>query len=211
MAVAPSYKPIRLPTLTQGQPFVDERGRLTNDALRQLNRIFGELTNFSNAIGVLPLIQEALADFAIRADNLDAATQAALDAAEASTAATANASREQSLVNSYIQPDSVLSASPTTITVASHTRYYADGTNVAVTGGTVAASAPTSTSYVSYLDSTRAGGAVTYTVSTTQPIQTGDTHVVGAVRIPEAGTADGGGGPRPPGYVIPREPETVEP
>ena len=201
MAVAPG--PIRIPNLQQSNPIVDQQGRMTTEFARRLNDILGQIVTLLNAIALLPEIQAQLA-------NLDAATQAALDAAAAAQAAadgaaatTDAAKREQALVNSYIEPDTVLTASPTTITIAAHTRMYADGTSAQVSSGTLAVTGPTDTDYVFYVDLTRMGGTVSYQVSTTPPVQTGDTHVVGAVQIPETGTVDGGEGPRRPGYVAP--------
>jgi hypothetical protein len=105
------------------------------------------------------------------------------------------------LVNSYIEPNTVLSSTPTLITVAAHVRRYADGTFAAINAGTVAATATGTVAYVSYSDATRVGGTVTFVAATTQPPQTGSTHVVGAVKIPTTGTVNGGTGPRKPGYV----------
>lgn len=102
-------------------------------------------------------------------------------------------------------PASVLTATPTIITIASHTRFYPQPTGdpiaVDVMGGTAEATGSGDTDYVSYSDPSRSGGAVSYIVTTLAPTQTGDTHVVGAVLIPETGTTDGGEGPRRPGYV----------
>lgn len=149
-----------------------------------------------NSILALPAIQAAI----------DAATTAAASANTAAAAAQTSitaSTKENALINSYITPSSVLSATPTVITIASHVRHYADGTTASVSGGTVAATAATDVDYVSYVDPTRAGGAVTYSVSTTQPTQTSNTHVVGAVTIPGTGTTTGGSGPKPPGFVQP--------
>lgn len=193
--------PIRIPTLTQAQPIVDTERKATNEFLRTINGVLGQIGYALNQIIVLPVIQAALADLAI-------ATQAARDAADAANAAAGDAAavaasnaREQALVNSYINPSSVLTASPTTITIASHTRMYADGTSVAVNGASAVATGPGDVDYVSYSDPNREGGAVTYIISTTPPVQTGNTHVVGAVEIPATGTAQGGEGPRRPGFV----------
>jgi len=199
MAVAPG--PIRIPNLQQSNPIVDREGRMTTEFARRLNDVLGQIVTLLNAIGAIPEIQSQLS-------QLDNATQAALDAAALAQAAADGAAattdatkREQALVNSYIEPDSVLTASPTLITIAPHTRMYADGTSASVNGGTVIATGSGDTDYVSYVDPERDGGTVTYVVSTTPPVQTGDTHVVGAVLVPAAGTSDGGSGPRRPGYV----------
>jgi len=193
---------VRIPSFQQTQVVVDSDGRFSPAALRSLNDAFKTLGEALNTLAQIPEIQAAL-------ENLDEATQAAQAAAAAANTAAVGAQtstdaqkREQALVNSYIEPASVLTASTTTITIASHTRMYADGTTASVTGGTAAATASTDVDYVSYVDADRSGGTVTYVVSTTPPVQTGDTHVVGAVEIPATGTADGGEGPRRPGYVV---------
>lgn len=187
---------VRIPVFQQTQQVVDSDGRFTPPALRALNDAIRTLGDAINAIASIPEIQQAL-------QNLDQAIQAAQQAAQDANDATASVSREAALQGSYIDPDSVLSASTTTITIAAHTRKYADGTSVAVAGGSVPVSAPGDVDYVFYDDPSRAGGAVAYVVALAQPVQSGDRHVVGAVGVPTVGTANGGAGPRPPGYVSP--------
>lgn len=202
MAVKPYVKTAQL---QQSQPIVDTSGRAFAWFVRLINDNNGNVVQAINAIAALPEIQDALANLDQKTAELDAATQAANEAANAAQQATDASKREQALVNSYIEPDTVLSASPTVITIAAHTRRYADGTSAVVNAGTAAATAMGDTDYVSYVDPERDGGSVTFQVSTTAPVQTGDTHVVGAVAIPETGTVDGGEGPRRPGYVAPRK------
>jgi len=198
MAVAP-LPVLRIPTLSQAQPFVDKDGRLTNEALRRLNEILGGLTRQGNATAeAINAANLAAAAAELAKDAADMA-QAAADQAQSSGNVT---SSELALQNSYISPASVLTATPTTITIANHTRFYADGTSAPVTGATIAATGPGQTDYIYYDQPSRAGGTVSYQVSTTQPIQSGDRHVVGAVMIPTAGTANGGRGPQAPGYVV---------
>jgi hypothetical protein len=197
---------IRVATLQQSIPIVDGQGRPTVAFVTLINNNTGNVVATLNAISSIPEIQQALQGIN---DATQAAQEAAADAALAAGQAqqqTDATKREAALQGSYIDPASVLTASPTTITIAAHTRRYADGTSVAVNGGSVAATAQGDTDYVSYSDPQRAGGAVTYVVSTTAPTQTGDTHVVGAVTIPTTGTQQGGDGPRQPGYVTPRQP-----
>ncbi|MES3054898.1 hypothetical protein O6V14_04580 [Sphingomonas faeni] len=206
---------LRLPRLTLGQKIVNEDGTPTV-AFQQYVQQFaaaieGTVNGIQQALDAAGIALDAAAVAQAAAENATAAASDASDAAAGSSAATAANAREQALVNSYIDPDSVLSASPTIITVAPHTRMYADGTSASVEGGTVPATAADDTDYVTYTDSTRVGGAVTYVVSTTAPVQTGDIHVVGAVMIPTTGTVDGGEGPRRPGYVTPRSPLVAEP
>lgn len=206
---------LRLPRLTVGQKIVNDDGTPTGAFQQYIQQfaaaIEGAVNGIQQALDAAGIALDAAAVAQAAADSAAAAASDASDAAAGSSAATAANAREQALVNSYIDPDSVLSASPTIITVAPHTRMYADGTSASVAGGTVAATAADDTDYVTYTDHTRVGGAVTYVVSTTAPVQTGDIHVVGAVMIPTTGTVDGGEGPRRPGYVTPRNPLVVEP
>lgn len=202
MAVAP----IRIPSLQQRNPIVDEQGRMTPEFARRLQDILTTLATAINSLQALPIIQEALAALPAVIQQAQDAADAAQAAADGASGVAASNAREQALVNSYIEPDSVITATTTTITIAAHTRRYADGTSAPVNGGTAAATAATDTDYVSYIDPERDGGAVTYIVSTIPPVQTGDTHVVGAVTIPDTGTVDGGTGPRRPGYVTAKVP-----
>lgn len=201
MATPPT--PIRIPSLQQRNPIVDDQGRMTPEFARRLQDILQSLAGAVNSLQALPIIQEALAALPAVIQEAQDAADAAQAAADGASGVAAANSREQALVNSYITPASVLSASPTIITVAAHTRYYADGTSAMVNGGTVPATASGDVDYVFYVDPERDGGTVTYQAALDQPPQTGDTHVVGAVTIPAAGTATGGRGPRKPGYVNP--------
>lgn len=192
---------VRVAPLQQNQPIVDRDGKPNPFFMRALNDTLGNLGEAINAIAALPDIQQQLMD-------LDAATQAALDLAQGANDAVVQANLEQALVNSYIEPASVTTATNSDITVVSHNRIYADSANtsVAVNGDTITNTYPTGTVvYVFYDDPTRAGGFVTFQISDIQPVQTGDTHVVEAVRIPALGDppTNGGGGPPRPGNVLP--------
>lgn len=191
---------LKLPRLPSDLQIVDPNGRPTVQFQTYWQQVIGQVENAVN--GALDAIQAAgLAKQAAQQAQA-AADQATVAADNASSAAGANA-REQALVNSYIMPASVLSASPTQITVASHTRYYGDGTSVSVTGAVLDATQAGDVDYVSYSDPMRTGGAVDYVVSTTAPTQGMDIHVVGAVIIPATGSATGGKGPLRPGFVEP--------
>lgn len=202
--------PIRIPTLTQAQPIVDTERKATNEFLRTLNGVLGQIGYALNQILVLPIIQQAIEDLGTATVAAQAAAEAAQIAADAATAAAAGASgsaaanaRETALQSSYIDPNRVLSSTPTTITIDGHTRYYGDGTSAVVAGGTATATDTLDVDYVFYEDPARTGGTVTYFVSTEPPTQTGDTHVVGAVTVPATGVNDGGAGPQRPGFVQP--------
>ena len=202
MAVKPF---VRTATLQQSQPIVDAQGKPIAAFLRLINGNTENVAEAINALAAIPEIREALLNLGDGLQNLDMATQAALEAADQAQQATDSTKRESALQSSYIVPASVLSATPTTITIAAHTRYYSDGTTAAVNGSSMPATIPNDVDYVYYDDPTRSGGAVAYVVTTSPPVQTGDRHVVGAVQIPAAGTAEGGEGPRRPGFVAPRQ------
>lgn len=202
---------VRVATIRQDNPIVDKDGRPTAWFVRLINDNNGNLASAINVLAALPEIQaaiEAAQAAVIAAQNAADNAQNAADSAQAQADA---AKREAALTSSYIDPSSVLTADSTTITIASHTRYYADGTTAPVTGGTISATAEGDVDYISYIDPERDGGAVTYIVSTTQPVQTGDTHVVGAITIPtpDQGTVNGGDGPAPPGKVLPNVIESI--
>lgn len=202
---------VRTATVTQQNPIVDSSGRPTPAFMRLINGNNSNLEQAVNALAALPLIQQALSDAQQAAQDAQGAADQAQTAADAAQAQAEANKREAALTGSYIDPSSVITSDSTTITISAHTRYYADNTSAPVDGGTAPATSPGDVDYISYLDPTREGGSVSYIVSTTQPVQTGDTHVVGAVMIPtpEQGTVDGGDGPAPPGKVLPRAIENV--
>jgi len=112
-----------------------------------------------------------------------------------------------SIETSYTNPPSVVTASSAGgVSIAAHSRVYADAarTSVAVDAGSLSGFAPGDLVTVFYNDVSRAGGAVTYQ-STMMPLaQEGSVHVVGRVQIPQAGDPPStGGSPTAPGYVPP--------
>lgn len=196
--------PFRIPALQQRNPIVDDQGRMTVEFARRLQDAFNTLPKM-----IADTVQAQLAADTAQAtgDNAQIAAdaaqiaadeaQAAADAAQA--AADANA-KEQALVTSGILPRVVVSAASTgVVTIASHTRYYGDGTSVAVNAGSMPGNVVGTKVYVSYLDAAHTGGAVTYQASATYQAQTATRHVVGSVTIPATGTVAGDPGPAPPG------------
>jgi hypothetical protein len=134
--------------------------------------------------------------------------QAQADAAQANQGvATLNAG--VSLQSSRTEPvDGLLSAtSDGVVTISAHSRIYTTGTaevTVSVDAGSVGGFAPGAFVRVFYMDAARAGGAVAYQGTTAEVTQTGDTHVVGGVTIPQVGSPPSeGNGTTPPGYVRP--------
>jgi len=198
---------IRLPRLQSLAPIVDKDGKPTLTFTRYFQSFAEQielvLNKIAEILGITDELDAAIQEAKAAAAAAKAAADNAQDAADGAQATTDAQKREAALQGSYIEPDSVVTASTTLITIAAHMRKYADGTSAAVSDGTVAATGMGDSDYVSYVDAARTGGVVTYVASTTPPVQTGDTHVVGAVTIPTTGTVDGGSGPRRPGFVAP--------
>lgn len=205
---------VRIPSFQQSIPVVDSSGRFTPAALRSLNDAFRVLADALNTLAQIPEIQAALENLNDATEAAQAAATAAQQAADAAGMNTEAQQKEQSLQSSYIDPSSVLSATPDLITIAPHIRYYPQVTGtplaVPVNGASITSSAPGTVAYVIYTDPNRTGGNVPYQVVTQPPTQTGDTHVVGAVVIPTVGVVDGGEGPVRPGFVRPRENQQIE-
>ena len=167
--------PLKLPRLTRGW---DKQPQLLE---RYWDIQATKLEGVLNQILAIPLIIDALAD-------LDAATQAAQDAADNANAAAQSVTSESSLVNSYIAnfTPPVISADNTgLVTIANHDRVYGDpvlNPTASVDGDSLSTGEPAgSIVRVYYNDPARAGGAVTYlyTVDPADPpVQGGNTHSV---------------------------------
>ena len=112
-----------------------------------------------------------------------------------------------SLSSSRTEPvDGLLTAnSDGVVSISAHSRVYTTGsteTSVTVNAGSVSGFAPGAFVRVFYNDAARVGGAVAYQGTTAEVTQTGDTHVIGGVLIPEVGSPPATGeGTTPPGYV----------
>lgn len=158
-----------------------------------------------NAILNIPLIQNSLL-------AVEAATVAANAAATNANSAVVANKKEASLINSYVTgfTGAVLSAtSAGIVTIGAHKRAYGDSIfnpTVDIAGATISTGAtPGSVVRVYYIDQNRVGGSVTflYTVDPTPPpVQSGNTHSIGAITIPANGTSSGNI-LNPPGYVKP--------
>ena len=185
---------LRLPRLPLNEPSYTLLARYWQ---RLVEGIESAVNANSEAIELIQAAQAAIADANTAIENANTAIATAESAIE-------TVSAESALVNSYIVPDGVLSATPTNITIATHQRWYADGTVVTVQGATLPhAAAAGITMYVSYTDPSRAGGTVGYSSADVAPAQINNVHVVGAVTIPSSGSQAGGSGPRRPGEVEP--------
>lgn len=197
----------RLPRLPPNAGIVDATGLPSAVFMQCWQQVVQKIESSIN--GIQAALDAAALAHAAAETAQTAATAATTAAGAANTAATAaqatatSVGKEQALINSYIDPSSVLTTTPTMISIAAHTRHYADGPTAAVNAGTVATTATGVTDYVTYVDAARTGGTVTYVASETQLSQGGNVHVVGAITVPATGSATGGTGPRKPGFVEP--------
>lgn len=120
--------------------------------------------------------------------------------------------RENSLVHSFPQPSNIITAAissdPTkaTITIAGHTRVYGDGSSKTVSGGAISGLSLSTVYYISYVDAFRAGGTVSYTVSTDQfaSVQGHDRHSVGVIVTPALGGGPTNGKATMPPGIMPQ-------
>jgi hypothetical protein len=136
------------------------------------------------------------------ADAANTAASTAQDAAD--TASSDNAIANSGAVGLTLTATDV--GASVTVAISSHTRVYADGTSVAVTGGSITGLAYSTAYYFFYNDPFHTGGVVAYHYSTNQAdmIQSGDVHAIGAVTTPAAASPPKDGNVRlAPGVVEP--------
>lgn len=179
------------PDGTPTQQFV----RLYNKAMENIETAVNGLeTALTNIIDLNDLITEV--------ETATTAAQAAADAANAAADASADATALQNSWVSGLTLTATDAGANVTITISAHTRNYADGTSVSVSGGSLTGRAYSTTYFIYYDQASRAGGAVSYQSTTTESTaaQVGDRHAVGRVLTPAAlGGPESGVGPRPPG------------
>lgn len=184
-----------LPSLFQGVPLVEKDGSAT----LVMQKWWQEFIKTLNAI--LVSIQDQVT--AIAAAN--AAAAAANAAAAAANSAATTVTNANAIQNSYPIGATITATdvgSDVTVTIAANTRYYGDGTSVAVNAGSVTGLAYSTLYYIYYDDGPRAGGAVTYqaTTSVSAAAQVGNRHLVGSVTTPAAAAPPNtGGNVQPPG------------
>lgn len=182
-----------LPRLKLSSPITDKDGGPVLELTRAWNNamtlIEANVNGIQDALDAAGIAQAA----AVSAASDAAAAQASADAA---AAAGSGSSALQALVNSGVNNACTIGAfdagSDATVTVSANTRYYGDGTSVAVNSGSV-----TGVAYgldavlIFYDDLTRAGGAVTYqvtidpTLANPSPVHP-NRHYVGSVPTPSA-------------------------
>ena len=190
---------LNLPRLPQQEPTYPQWQAWWQEVAEAVEDAFNNLQDTVDAV----VAAQAAADAAnAAAASANAAAASAQDTADAITSTNA-------LGESYVTGMTMVAqdvGTDATITISGHIRHYPqpDGStdDVAVTGDDVTGLAFDTLYYVYYDDAARAGGAVTYSATTTEATasQTGDRHTVGAIRTPVDGAADtGGSGTRPPG------------
>ena len=207
VGLMPLPKFLRIARLIAGNRIVDPAtGNPTTGFMRSINDAFGMIESAVNSI------KQQADDILF---SLQQAGIAITNAAEAHALAVA-AGNEANLVNSFVDPATVMSTAVNTtdttkadIVIANHHRIYGDGISKAVAGATITGLALNTTFYISYMDTLRAGGAVTY-LYTTDPLTAGQgmgKHAVGNITTPSTSTSPPrvGGGVRPPGVGYPRE------
>lgn len=192
-------KAVRLDRYQRAVPIVDKNGNPTMQEQaanqRNLEAIEAAFAAQGQQIEFLTTI----------VNGLQAAQAAAAQANQGVLALNAGVS----LSSSRTEPvDGLLTAtSDGVVTISAHSRVYTSGsteTSVAVNAGSVSGFAPGAFVRVFYMDAARAGGAVAYQGTTAEVTQTGDTHVIGGVTIPQVGSPPSeGNGTTPPGYVRP--------
>jgi hypothetical protein len=140
----------------------------------------------------------AVIDAQNAADAANAAAAAAQTAATNAQTAADDAAAATAIANSYVTGVTITgtdAGANATINISAHTRYYADGTNVAVNLGSVTGLSYSTLYYIYYDQASRAGGAVTYQATTSEATaaQIGDRHTVGSVTTPAAAAPDNTG------------------
>lgn len=197
---------LRLPRLAANFAIANPNGTPTNAFIQWWQGAVQQIETSVNNI-------QAALDAAAAADAAAVAANAAAVAADAAAVGAQGVAdqvqADSSLANSYTTGLTITATDAganATITISGHNRVYGDGATVAVTGGTVTALAYSTGYWVGYTQASRAGGAVTYTASTS--IQgngtSADYHFVGAVTTPAAAGGPIGGNPvLPPGTSLP--------
>lgn len=191
MAIAP----VRLDRLLSFERVTNPDGTVSLEFQAKWQRTMEEIENSVNAV----IDAQNAADAAnAAAAAADAAATAATTAASTAQAAADDAAAATAIANSYVTGVTITATDAganATINISAHTRYYADGTNVSVNGGSVTGLAYSTLYYIYYDQASRAGGAVTYQATTSEATaaQVGDRHTVGSVTTPAAAAPDNTG------------------
>jgi hypothetical protein len=187
--------------LTTAVDWDDESGNTTIVASTFRSKFSDVLTKKQLLINKIAAQAKVLADAAQSTANTGVTNAAAAQ----STAETVN--RNDSISTSWTSPGTILSAtdagSNATISIANHTRKYTDVSSVSVTGGSVTGLAYSTTYYLYYDQTSRAGGSVTYHATTDPnvalPNAAAGRHYCGKIATPASGGSGTTGGVDAPG------------
>jgi len=182
-------KPLVLSRLAAGQQIADKNGIADPRHIQTLNNAFRNIATNEAALAAneAELAQQQTANATLTQNVADAL--AALAAVQGQVSAVSGAQTSFALAESFTSPAVVLSSATSngsaTITVAAHTRRYADGSSVTVNGGSFAVTTKGTSYWVIYSDTARKGGAVSFQV-TTDPAaaaQIAGVHNLGSVYV----------------------------
>jgi hypothetical protein len=185
----------KVPALDMGMPIVNPNGSPNP----QFARLWLEtIKGLATAIDAVATAQAAATEAHAAATAAGNAAETATTAAGAANTAAASATN---LANDAADANAIANSGTTGLTItstdagtsisvaiSSHTRIYADGSSVAVTGATLTGLNYSTLYYFYYHDGAHTGGAVTYhpTTNVADTIQSGDVHSVGGVRTQAA-------------------------
>lgn len=207
----------KLPRIPGNIALVDpSTGRVTTEFQRwwqtTMEAIEGQESNQQALLDALITAQASADAAAAAAAAADAAAATAATAAAAAQTSADSVTSDTNISNSYVIGVAIAghdAGASATVNISAHSRLYGDGTTVAVNSGSVTGLAYSTSYYIYYDDSIRAGGAVTYHVTTAigSAAQSGvnpNRHYVGAVVTPAALAADTAGvGAAPPAIIFP--------
>lgn len=182
---------LRLPRLPRNVRLIDGNGFPTA-AFQQWWQAFA--VGIEGELGALEAADAATAAAVAANAAASAANAAAVSAngaavvaqGAADDAANANAIANSGVTGATITATDV--GPDVTVSITAHTRVYGDNVSVSVNAGSVTALAYSTTYFIYYDQASRAGGAVTYQVTTVEAnaAQLGDRHLVGRVLTPAA-------------------------
>lgn len=193
----------------QRTPLVDSNGMVTSPWYQFFqgshNRTGGNpVDKVEEAAQVGATATTAAATANTAAATANAAAAAAQTAADNAQSAADGTSSFQSLLNSGVDQDCTLTGQDAgangDVVISNSTRFYADGTSVAVTGAALTSLAYDTYYFIYYDDPSRAGGAVIYHATTNdgdaQPSSMNpNRHYMGKVKTPVMGDPDTTGNP----------------
>lgn len=208
---------LKLPRLPGNIALVDPAtGRVTPEFQRwwqtTMEAIEGQANNQQALLDALITAQASADAAAAAAAAADAAAATAATAAAAAQTSADSVTSDTSLSNSYVFGVAIVghdAGASATVSISAHTRLYGNGVQVSVNSGSVTSLAYSTSYYIYYDDPSRAGGAVTYHVTTSissaaQSATNPNRHFVGTIITPAALAADTAGiGAAPPTILFP--------